>query len=428
MALATGLAGLFGRRRFAIRPGTERINALLARMGHPEHSFRAIHVVGTNGKGSTAAFLSTILTAAGYRTGLFTSPHLISYTERFRIDGADIDATRLDRLISQVLSIADPEDTFFELTTALACSHFAENKVQVAILEAGMGGKADATAAVAAEATVITPISLDHIQWLGESVTAIAAEKVAIAEYGTPVICAPQQPEALAAIHRYCVNNANRLLLAGHDFQAHWEPDNRLAYDGTRLTLNGMQPGIPGSYQLWNAACALATAELLIESGLTVSAEALTIGIGTAYWPGRMERFTLPDGQELLLDGAHNPAGAVALAECMKREQANRPITLVLGVMADKELDLILAPLLPLVGRVIAVAPDQERSLAADQLAARCAEYGFNAISGGTVAQGIALARSTTEAGDLIVVAGSLFTAGEARAVLTGQSCNAVRG
>ncbi len=428
MARVTGLAGLFGRRRFAIRPGTGRISALLARMGHPEQGFRAIHVVGTNGKGSTAAFLSTILTAAGYRTGLFTSPHLINYTERFRIDGTDIDAARLDRLISHLLSIAGPDDTFFELTTALACCYFTENRVEVAILEAGMGGKADATAAITAEATVVTPISLDHGQWLGSTVAAIAAEKAGIAETGSPVICAPQQPEALAAIRSYCHGNLNRLLLAGHDFQAHWEANHRLAYRDARHSLSGMQPGIPGSYQCWNAACALATAELLTGSGLAISAEALVTGINTAYWPGRMERFTLPNGSELLLDGAHNPAGATALAECLRHDQANRSITLVLGVMADKELEPILAALLPLAEHVITVAPNQERSLAADRLAALCADHGCNAVSGGTVEQGIALARRNTQTNDLIVVAGSLFTVGEARALLTGQICNALRG
>lgn len=427
MAVATGLAELFGRRRFAIRPGTGRIASLLARLGHPERCFRAIHVVGTNGKGSTAAFLASILTAAGHRTGLFTSPHLVSYTERFRVDGNDIPAERLDQLITQILDNAEPEDTFFELTTALACCWFAECRAEVAILEAGMGGAADATAAITAEATVITPISLDHQQWLGNDLSTIAGEKAAIAEAGSPVICAPQQPDVLTAITRHCTEGNNRLLLAGQAFHARWEADHRLSYDGLTVHLGGLRPGIPGRYQLWNSACALATAELLAVNGLTIGAEALANGIADARWPGRMERFTVSDSTELLLDGAHNPAGALALADSLQHTRHQR-IVLVLGVMADKELDGLLPPLLSLADQIVAVTPDQERALAADLLAARCAALGYPAQAAGSVDNGIALAQRLASPEDLIVVAGSLFTVGEARALLTGQLCSAVRG
>lgn len=428
MAVATGLAELFGRRRFAIRPGTGRIEALLARLGHPERRFQAIHVVGTNGKGSTAAFLSAILTAAGYRTGLFTSPHLISYTERFRVDGTEIDQERLDQLIARILELAEPEDTFFELTTALACSWFAECNVQLAVFEAGMGGQADATAAIPARATLITPIALDHQQWLGNNLEAIANEKSAIAETGSPVISAPQQPEALLAITRRCLGNSNQLVVAGRQFQAHWASNGSFDYDGIHNHLRGLRPGIPGRYQLWNGACALAAAELLSDAGLEISTEALSNGIAKAHWPGRMERFTLSDNVELLLDGAHNPAGAIALAESLQHDHQGRQITLVLGVMSDKELEGMLPPLLALAKQVIAVAPDQERSLHADQLAEQCTAQGANVMSAGTVDQGIARAQHCARPGDLIVVAGSLFTVGEARALLTGQNCAAVRG
>ncbi|MGE0157144.1 MAG: folylpolyglutamate synthase/dihydrofolate synthase family protein [Geobacter sp.] len=428
MAVSTALAELFGRRRFAIQPGTERIKALLARLGNPERSFQSIHVVGTNGKGSSASFLASILTTAGHRSGLFTSPHLISYTERFRVDGQTIPQQRLDQLVGELLAIAGPEDTFFELTTALACCWFAECGAQLVVFEAGMGGQADATAAIPALATLITPIALDHQQWLGASLTAIAAEKAAIAEAGSPLICAPQQPEALAAIVRRCRSNNNRLLLAERDFTAHWETDNSLSYHGQHTAIDGLTPGIPGRYQLWNAACALATAEQLAAQGWTVPVAALGSGIASVRWPGRMEPFSLPNNVELVLDGAHNPAGATALAESLRQYHADRRIILVLGVMADKELAGLLPPLLPLSDRIITVAPDQERALGADQLAAQCAQQGHKALSAGSVEAGIAAAQQLTRPGDLIVVAGSLFTVGEARAALTGQTCCAVRG
>ena len=428
MAVAKSLAELFGRRRFAMRPGTGRITALLDRLGHPERSFRTIHVVGTNGKGSTAAFLSTILTTAGYRTGLFTSPHLISYTERFRVDGIDIPAEQLDRLLTKIFAVAGPDDTFFELTTALACCWFAERSVQLAVLEAGMGGKADATAAISAMATVISPISLDHQQWLGGDLPTIAREKAAIAETGCPIICAPQAPDALAAITRHCHQLGNRLLLAGEAFEADWQVDGTMTYNGIHHHLDTLRPGIPGRYQLWNAAGALAAAELISAAGLPVSAEAMADGIANARWSGRMERFSLTGGVELLLDGAHNPAGATALAESLRHEQPDRRIVLVLGVMADKDLTGILRSLLPLADQVITVAPDQERAVSPTELAAQCAALGSVAAPAGTVGQGLTIAQRHVQPGDLIVVAGSLFTVGEAKAFLTGQTSTAVRG
>lgn len=428
MAVTTALTELYGRRRFSIRPGTGRIEALLDRLGHPERHFRSVHIVGTNGKGSSAAFLSSILTAAGYRTGLFTSPHLINYSERFRVNGHEVTPKRLDRLIAYVLEHAEPDDTFFELTTALACCWFAECDVQLAVLEAGMGGQADATAAIPALATLITPIAFDHQQWLGTSLAAIAAEKTAIAQPGSPIVCAPQKLEALETITSYCDANRSRLLLAERDFQAHWQDDTRFHYSGLRHRLDGLTPGLPGRYQLWNGACALALAEQLADSGVVVTGAALTNGIADARWPGRMERFPLPNNLELLLDGAHNPAGAAALADSLRHDQAGRRIILVLGVMADKELDGLLQQLLPMAEVVITVAPDQERALSAEQLAAQCVANGHSAHAAGTVEQGIFRAQDLAGAGDLIVVAGSLFTVGEARAMLTGQECSAVRG
>ena len=428
MSVDTGLAELFGRRRFAIRPGIGRIKALLARLGHPEQTFRAIHIVGTNGKGSTAAFLSAILTAAGCHNGLFTSPHLVSYAERFRIDGVEIAEQRLNLLTAEILAAAGPEDTFFELTTALACCWFAECNIELALFEAGMGGKADATAAIPAAATVITPISMDHQQWLGNDIGTIAREKVAITEAGTLAICAPQPIEARTVITRYCLENTIQLRMAGDQFTADWDTDGTLSYHGPGISLNGLTPGIPGRYQQWNAACALATAELLAESGISISHTALRDGISTACWPGRMERFCLPGNAEVILDGAHNPAGAEALAESLRLDHPGRRIILVLGVMADKELEGLLFPLLPLATRIFTVAPDQERALPADRLAELCATSGFPATASGTIEQGFEQARHYCKADDLIVVAGSLFTVGETRALLTSQTCNAVRG
>ena len=422
------LAQLFGRRRFNIKPGLERIISLLERCGHPERSFASVHIVGTNGKGSTAAFLAAILEQAGYKTGLFTSPHLVSYAERFRINGADISSEQLGKLIEELLDQATPDETFFELTTALACLWFAQNQVQIAILEAGMGGRSDATAAVAGMATIITPIALDHCQWLGTDLQSITVEKVGIAAPGTPIISAPQAPEVLEVLEGYCRTNGNRLLLAKRDFNISENTvDGCLTFQGPTGTVDGLFPSLNGSYQTGNAALALAAAEQLSSRGFPVSTQALRQGLASARWPGRMELISLPGGIDLLLDGAHNPAGALALAEALAT-YGTRTKILLLGMMEDKDLQGVLQPLLQQVQQVITVSPAQDRAIPAAELAASCRASGVPATPAESAAAGLASAQAAAKSGDLIIAAGSLFLVGELKALLAGIACDAVRG
>jgi len=422
------LAQLFGRRRFNIKPGLERIISLLERYGHPERSFATVHIVGTNGKGSAAAFLAAILEQAGYTTGLFTSPHLISYTERFRINGVDISSEQLGKLIQELLDQATPDDTFFELTTALACHWFAQNNIQIAVLEAGMGGRSDATAAVPGLATIITPIALDHCQWLGTDLQTIAAEKVGIAAPGTPIISAAQAPEVRNVIEAYCQKNGNHLLLAERDFNATCNgADGSLSYQGPTGTVSGLFPSLNGSYQIGNAALALAAAEQLSSQGFPVLPQAMQQGLTSTRWPGRMELIRLPDGVELLLDGAHNPAGAQALAHALAAYSTRKKI-LVLGMMEDKDLHGVLQPLLQQVQQVITVSPLQERAIPAASLADRCRTAGTPATAADSVAAGLEAAQAAAKPGDLIIAAGSLFLVGELKALLAGTPCEAVRG
>lgn len=422
------LAQLFGRRRFNIKPGLERIISLLERCGHPERTFASVHIVGTNGKGSTAAFLAAILEQAGYNTGLFTSPHLVSYTERFRINGADISSEQLGKFMQELLDQATPDETFFELTTALACRWFAHNKIQLAVLEAGMGGRSDATAAVAGLATIITPIALDHCQWLGSDLQSIAVEKAGIAAPGTPIISAQQAPEVLKVLEEYSRTNGNRLLLAKRDFNISENTfDGSLTFQGPTCTVDGLFPSLNGSYQTGNAALALAAAEQLSSQGFSVSPLALRQGLVSARWPGRMELISLADGIELLLDGAHNPAGALALADALTA-YGTRTKILVLGMMEDKDLHGVLQPLLQQVQQVITVSPAQDRAIPATELAASCRASGIPAVAEESAAAGLAAAQTAAKPGDLIIAAGSLFLVGELKALLAGIPFEAVRG
>ena len=424
MTYTDTLAHIYALGRFGMKPGLSRITRLLAALGNPQNAFAAVHVVGTNGKGSTASFLSSILCAGGYATGLFTSPHLISFTERIRVDGVEIAEAEVACLTERVMAAAPEETTFFEIVTALAVLHFAEKGVRIAIFEAGMGGRLDATNALNGVLCAIAPISLDHTDYLGSSIGEIAAEKGGICKPGTPIVSARQHPDAERVIARHAAGLACPLYRCGEDFDAFWQ-DGRLNYRGTCMALDSMSTGISGRYQSGNAALALAAAEQLCQAGFPLTREALVAGMSRASWPGRMELF--PGPPRVLLDGAHNPAGAAALAEALD-EIPHDGLLLVAGVMGDKELSGILGPLLPKVDRVFAVAPAIERALPAAQLAFFCRESGARAQEAGSVADGIALARSAAAPGDLILVCGSLFTVGEARSMLQGRHFEAFRG
>jgi len=425
MSLAGRLENLYARRRFGIRPGVDRVRLILERLGHPERAFRSIHVVGTNGKGSTSAFLAAMLEAAGARTALFTSPHLVNFSERFRIDGQEPSPERLESLLATVMAAAPDEATFFEIVTALAALLFAEEGVQVAVMEAGMGGRSDATAVIPAMMTVITPIALDHCDYLGATLAHIAAEKAGIAEPGTTVISARQPVEAGEVIRQVCTGGGNRFIHEGDDFRAFWRDDGSLDYYGLGTELIRLVPGIPGRYQSHNAALALAAAEVLGDAGISISREAFATGIGAARWPGRME--LVPGSPPLLLDGAHNPAGAAALAEALD-DYHYRRLLLVAGVMSDKDVPAIFAPLGGKVHHAYTVTPAVERALNADVLAGILDPLGFRATACGSVGSGIEVARREAGSDDLILVCGSLFTVGETKAWLTGQHFEGIRG
>lgn len=425
MSLAATLEKLYTRRRFGIRPGVDRVCTLLARLGNPERQFRTIHVVGTNGKGSSSAFLCSILQQAGYRAAQFSSPHLVRFNERFKINGSEYPSDALADCLETVLDAAPEEATFFEITTALGALIFSREKVEIAVIEAGMGGRSDATAALPGEMTIITPIALDHAEYLGNTTAEIAHEKAGIIEPGSSVISAVQEKAALSVIQRQCKLGNNQLKLYGSDFSARRNPDGSLDYSGICKELPGLVPGIPGRYQIGNAALALAAAELLNSSGTAIPEQALRQGLSRASWPGRME--LIAGTPALLLDGAHNPAGAQALAEALTDYRRDR-ILLVTGVCSDKDMEGIYAPLLPLLERVYTVTPAVDRSLNDQDLAHFFRARGRAATPCGSVAAGINAARDEALPGDLILVCGSLFVVGEAKAWLGNVDFTGIRG
>jgi dihydrofolate synthase/folylpolyglutamate synthase len=424
MPLTDVLERLYARRRFGIRPGVDRVEKLLERLGNPEKQFRTIHVVGTNGKGSTAAFLSSILLEAGHAVAQFSSPHLVRFTERFRINGREYAAEKLADRLDTVLKAAPEEATFFEITTALAAVIFSEEHVALAVMEAGMGGRSDATAAFDGMMTLITPIELDHTDYLGETIEAIAREKVGIIKPGTQVICARQSASVHREIEAECQAQNCRLRMFGTDFSASWNSEGTLDFQGAGKTLTELTPGIAGRYQSGNAALALAAAEALDAAG-TPTSPACREGITTAYWPGRME--LIPGTPRLLLDGAHNPAGAAALAEAL-RDYTYAHLILVTGVCDDKDIERIYAPLFPFLDTIYTVTPAIDRGMRDEELAQFFLRTGKTAQPCGTVAEGITTACSNASAEDLILVCGSLFVVGEVKAWLEHIPYAGIRG
>jgi dihydrofolate synthase/folylpolyglutamate synthase len=418
------LKHIYGLGRFGIKPGLERTRTLLEALSNPQDGLRVIHVAGTNGKGSTAAFLSAILTAAGHQVGLFTSPHLITFQERIRISGREIHEQDVVSLAERVLTVAPPGTTFFEIVTAMSYLYFAEQGVGPAIMEVGMGGRLDATNVAEGILSLISPIALDHCEYLGNSIARIAREKAGIIKAGHPVVIASQHPDAQKTIARRCARLGSRVFQDGRDFTATWKTGG-LAYQGIHWNMEGLRPGIPGRYQTTNAALALCASELLDQQGLAVSEEAARKGIEQAFWPGRMEMF--PGPPRIILDGAHNPAGAEALAEALA-DIPRESLILVVGMVGDKDVNGILAPLLPHVDRIIAVCPAVPRGLPSVELAERCGALGHRAIDAGDVTSGLKIAFSSASDNDLVLVCGSLFTVGEARARILARSFEPFRG
>jgi dihydrofolate synthase/folylpolyglutamate synthase len=383
-----------------------------------------IHVAGTNGKGSTAAFLSSILTAGGHKTGLFTSPHLIAFPERIRIDGREISEHDVISLADRILSVAPEGTTFFEIVTAMSYLHFAEQGAEVAVMEVGMGGRFDATNIATGLLSIITPIDLDHAEFLGDTIGLIAREKAGVIKAGRPVVISDQPSEAREVILQQCAENNCPLYQQGSDFKASWENDG-LSYAGIGWTLHDLHPGIPGRFQSMNLATALCAAELLNQQGIALSRDGVRLGVERASWPGRMELF--PGPPRVLLDGAHNPAGAKVLADALT-EFPRKALILVMGIVGDKDALGILEPLLPFADSVITVSPSVPRGLGAHELAEHCRVFGHGAIAAGTIGKGLETAFQQADAEDLILVCGSLFVVGEARARLLSQKFEPFRG
>ena len=406
---------LYDLRLFGAKFGLENTLKLAALLGNPQDRLRFIHVAGTNGKGSTCAMLESIYRAAGLRVGLFTSPHLVSFRERIQVNRRLIDEAEVVRLVEEIqsLSVQFPDGhhpTFFEAVTVMALKFFAEQNCDLVIWETGLGGRLDATNIVTPLASVITNISLDHQQWLGNTLAAIAVEKAGIIKPGVPVITTTDEMEALKAIEEVARKQKSPLLKVERtSCLSPFEEKAKLKTDRMPVL------PLPGEHQKTNAALALATVEVL-QNQIPVAEEKICAGLRNVDWPGRLQRVNLSDGRRILLDGAHNVAGVKALATALKKDFPTPERTLVLGVFQDKDWRHICETLAPLAARIFTVPVSSERSTQPDELAATCRAANASAEITTCNSLGDALEKSAGE--EFVLITGSLYLVGEALELL----------
>lgn len=402
-----------------IKLGLERIQQALAALSHPEAAYPAVHVAGTNGKGSTCAFVASCLHQQGLRVGLYTSPHLFRINERIQVGGRPIGDDLLGRRVLEVLERYPRRDerpfplTYFELGTLVALWHFQQEQVDVAVLETGLGGRLDATNCARPAVTAITPISFDHLELLGHTLDAIAREKAGICKPGVPCVVSRQPEEAMRAIQAVASAAGAPLWLEGSDFEL--SPD--LRYRGRAWSLDGLTLSLRGAHQRQNAAVALACLEALAGSGpAAVSAANARAGLAAARWPGRLEE--LPGDPPIVLDGAHNPGAMDALCAALPALYPGRRLHAVFGVLADKDLAPMAERLFPSCASLHLCPLPSPRSLPPSAYAAKARALCPQVAEHGSVEEALDGARQQARGGGgLVLATGSLVLVGAVRAL-----------
>jgi len=431
MTYSSAVAYLYRLQKHGIKLGLATMTELTVRLGMPQTRYRTVHIAGTNGKGSTAAMAAAVLQAAGYRVGLYTSPHLVEFRERIRVNGEMIAETQVAQLTEQLQIVCQPDlsPTFFEYTTAMAFQHFADSGVDVAVLEVGMGGRFDATNVVTPMACAVTTISLDHQEYLGATLSSIAFEKAGIIKPGVPVVLGRLEDEAWRVIEQVAREREAPVFRIQESFRTEGETPRQFSYRGLRMQYDGLACALEGRHQLNNAACALALLEAAAPHGITVTAEAVREGLRVVNWAGRLE--VVDRRPTILLDGAHNPAAATALADYLTsahRSHPSIPVVLVVGMMRDKDHRGFIEPLRSLVDEAVLTQADLPRSATAQELRASLEGLLPHPYVAPSLSDALALARQLATPDGLVCVTGSLMLVGECKAWFRGCGLSSLRG
>ncbi len=410
------LRWLFKLQRFGVKLGLDNVRELLSHLGDPHENFRSVHVSGTNGKGSVCTFLSSALKEAGYKVGMYTSPHVVRYNERMQINGEEISDERVMEYVNKIRRIAvrmgeDPtkHPPFFEFTTAMGFSYFADENVDIAVVEVGMGGRLDATNVITPEVSVITHLALEHTEHLGKTLERIAKEKAGIIKPGVPVVSAEENP----VVRKTCEERGCEVTVVEADY-----PYERISFDasGQRLWIgdSSREFEIPllGSYQLQNVATAYAVLDLLRKAEHDVPAEAIRRGFAGAKWPARLE--VVRKNPTVIIDSSHNPDGMRNLKDALLETTKNDHITFVVGVMSDKDASPMLEAIAPVAGRIICTKPDYWRAMDPEDIGREARRYVDDVEVVPSVPEAIERAVALSDDDDVVCITGSIFMAGDA--------------
>ncbi len=423
---------LYGLQKHGIKLGLDTIRLLLERVGNPHQSLRVLHIGGTNGKGSTAAMAAAVLQHSGKCVGLYTSPHLVEFRERIRVNGCMITEEQVSVHVTRLRAILghDLNPTFFEMATAIAFLHFAESEVDVAVLEVGLGGRFDATNVVAQPlACAITTIGLDHQEYLGRTEEAIAFEKGGIIKSGVPLVLGRIGLAAGEVLGRITKDLSAPVRQLGRHFHIEPKEAGRFVYRGATHKFDDLFCGLAGRHQWDNAACALALLEAADHAGIQPSEAAVRDGLKTVSWEGRLE--PIEEYPKVILDGAHNPPAAKVLAQYLKDYASSNPtsrIILVWAMMRDKDHRGFIAPLLPVVSEIVLTQTGLARSATVDELRSALDAWPGPVWEAVPPMNALVVAKGRAASHDLICIAGSLMLVGEVKAAVRGCGLSPIHG
>ncbi len=407
---------LYSLQKYGIKLGLSKTENLLRKMGSPQNRLTFIHIAGTNGKGSVATYLTSMLKHAGYKTALYTSPHLVSFRERIKINDELISEEEVVYYTKLICDIMDKDEppTFFEAVTAMAIKYFCDKESEIVILETGIGGRLDATNVVIPILSIITNISLEHQQFLGNTLLDIAKEKAGIIKDNVPLISGVKQVEVIELFEKYTKERKSPFYLLGRDFSCEKLSNGCYIYKGINNSYGNLKNGLNGKYQKDNLAIALAASEVLINLGYKITKGNISRGVESAFWPGRMH--IISNSPKILLDGAHNVDAMKNLVLSLSDVEYKRLI-LVIGVMADKDVKNILKIIVPKSHFIIFTRPKYYRAMDPERLKDVVkVEVDYKVIN--RLDEAINYARTIANSDDLILITGSLFTVGEALSIL----------
>jgi dihydrofolate synthase/folylpolyglutamate synthase len=415
---------LYSLQKHGIKLGLANISELMGLLGNPHNSFYSVHVAGTNGKGSTSSAIASILMESGFKVGLFTSPHLVSFTERIRINNIQISKSDVIEIASKVhdaMAGRELTPTFFEFVTAMAFYYFAQNKVQWAVVETGMGGRLDATNVILPQASIITNVSLEHCEFLGSNISDIAFEKAGIIKPETPLITSSNIPEAVNMLKDIAFSRHSEIHIYDKEFKGTLllmdDKYTTFNYEGKK-DLKNLKVSLSGKYQLYNACTAIRTCEILREKGFPISDDSIRSGLMNVNIEGRLE--WVSKSPPIIVDGAHNPDAAKALSDSVKTLFPDKKIILIAGIMDDKDIKGILDPLVHISGYIILTRPKYERSALPEKLYSHLMDFKditAPVMIAPSVYEALELAKKLYRKDNIILATGSFYTAGEVKEI-----------